>query len=209
MNQKLILKNENIFSMKYTRYTTLIVLFIIVLASCDRSKNNPGYAYMGENDMYYTKFYKAYSPNPIFNDSMTIQLPVDGAISRGNMPFPYAISTVPDRALNQTLAGKELVNPIEPNEESLIKGKNLYNMYCTVCHGESGAGDGHLFTNGLFPAKPTSLVDNYVQDKPDGEIYFVITAGSISGLMGPHGIQVSPDERWMIINYIRSLKNNN
>lgn len=195
--------------MKYTRYLTLIVLSLIILVSCDRSKNNPGYAYMGEKDMYYTKFYKAYSPNPIFNDSMTIQLPVEGAVSRGNMPFPYAISSVADRAANQTLAGIQLVNLVEYNDESIAMGKDLYNMYCKICHGESAAGDGHLFTSGLFPAKPTSLVDSYVQNKPDGEIYFVITAGSMSGLMGPHGLQVTPDERWMIINYIRSLKNNN
>jgi len=44
-----------------------------------------------------------------------------------------------------------------------------------------------------------------VQNKPDGEIYHVITMGSLSGLMGPHGSQIRPDKRWMIINYVRSL----
>jgi|FLOH01.1.fsa_nt_gi mono/diheme cytochrome c family protein len=205
MNHMLIMKNENIYSMKNTRFLALIVLFLIVLASCNRNKNNPGYAYMGENDMYYTKFYKAYSPNPIFSDSMTNQLPVDGAVSRGNMPFPYATASITDRAVNQTLAGKQLENPIIYNDETVAIGKNLYNIYCKVCHGETAAGDGNLYTSGLFPAKPTSLVDTYVQAKPDGEIYYVITAGSISGLMGPHGAQVTPDERWMIINYLRSL----
>lgn len=191
--------------MKYTRYLILLVLFLVVLTSCYKNKNNPGYAYMGKKDMYYTKFYKAYSPNPVFSDSVTNQLPVDGTVSRGNMPFAYAINSITDRAVNQTLAGKQLVNLIEYDDESIAMGKELYNIYCKVCHGKTGAGDGHLFTSGLFPAKPTSLIDSYVQDKPDGEIYFVITAGSISGLMAPHGLQVTPNERWMIINYIRSL----
>ena len=199
------MKHENKYSMKYTQYLILIVLFLVVLTSCNKSKNNPGYAYMGKNDMYYTKFYKAYSPNPIFSDSVTNQLPVDGAVSRGNMPFPYATNSITDRAVNQTLAGKQLVNLIEYNDESIVLGKDIYNIYCKVCHGESAAGDGHLFTSGLFPAKPTSLIDSYVQNKPDGEIYFVITAGSISGLMAPHGTQITPDQRWMIINYLRSL----
>ncbi len=190
--------------MKYTRYLSLVVL-LFVLASCNKNKNNPGYAYMGKHDMYYTKFYKAYSPNPIFSDSVTNQLPVEGTVSRGNMPFAYATNSVTDRVLNQTLAGNQLVNTVEYSEESVAKGKELYNIYCVTCHGETAAGDGQLFTSGLFPAKPTSLIDTYVQDKPDGEIYYVITAGSISGIMAPHGAQVTPDERWMIINYLRSL----
>ncbi len=64
-----------------------------------------------------------------------------------------------------------------------------------------------LFTSGLFPAKPTSLVEPYVQSKPDGEIFYVITYGSISGLMGPHGAQIQPDDRWSIISYVRELAN--
>ncbi len=191
--------------MKYSRYLALIVLFFVVLTSCNKDKNNPGYDYMGSHDMYYTKYYKAYSPNPIFKDSMTNQLPVEGTVSRGHMPFPYPTKSIGDRAVNQSLAGLQVSNPIEYNDESVAKGKKLFNIYCKVCHGETGAGDGHLYTSGLFPAKPTSLIESYVQNKPDGEIYYVITAGSISGLMGPHGTQVTPDERWMIINYLRSL----
>ena len=199
------MKDKNYKLMKYTKYFSLIVLFIVVMTSCNKDKNNPGYDYMGDHDMYYTKYYKAYSPNPVFKDSMTNQLPVKGAVSRGNMPFPYATAGIGDRAVNQTLAGMQLTNPIAYNEETVARGKELFNVYCKVCHGETAKGDGHLYTSGLFPAKPTSLVDTYVQNKPDGEIYYVITAGSISGLMGPHGTQVSPDDRWMVINYLRSL----
>lgn len=191
--------------MKYSKYISIVVLFMVVLSSCNKDKNNPGYDYMGDHDMYYTKFYKAYSPNPVFKDSMTNQLPVEGAVSRGNMPFPFATASIGDRAVNQTLAGLQLMNPIESNEETILEGQELYNIYCMVCHGKTGAGDGHLFTSGLFPAKPTSLIEAYVQNKPDGEIYYVITAGSISGLMGPHGTQVQPDDRWKIINYLRSI----
>ena len=199
------MKLKNYKHMKYSRYFALIVLFLVVLTSCNKDKNNPGYDYMGSYDMYYTKYYKAYSPNPVFKDSITNQLPVDGTVSRGHMPFPYATKSIGDRAVNQSLAGIQLSNPVEPNDESIAKGKKLFNIFCKVCHGETGAGDGHLYTSGLFPAKPTSLIESYVQNKPDGEIYYVITAGSISGLMGPHGTQVTPDERWMIINYLRSL----
>ncbi len=199
------MKIKNIINMKYLRYLPLILVIFIALTSCDKDKNNPGYAYMGEHDMYYTKFYKAYTSNPIFKDSMTNQLPVDGTVSRGHMPFPYPTATIGDRAANQALAGAELINPVPSNKETIAAGKELFSIYCKVCHGVNADGKGHLYTSGLFPAKPTSLIENYVQSKPDGEIYYVITAGSISGLMGSHAAQVLPNERWMIINYIKSL----
>ncbi len=196
---------KKLYKMKSIKYISVIVLLLVVVSSCNKDKNNPGYDYMGKQDMYYTKFYKAFSPNPVFNDSMTNQLPAEGTVPRGYMPFPFPTATIADRAVNQTLAGLQLTNPIVSDEQTVAEGKELYNVFCKVCHGENAKGDGHLYTSGLFPAKPTSLVDAYVQNKPDGEIYYVITAGSISGLMGPHGSQVQPDDRWKIINYLRSI----
>jgi hypothetical protein len=52
---------------------------------------------------------------------------------------------------------------------------------------------------------PRALNDDYVQSKPDGEIYHVISLGSASGLMGPHAAQIRPENRWKIIHYIRTL----
>ena len=192
--------------MKSIRLLALMIIPIMLL-SCNKEKNNPGYAYMGDHDMYYTKYYKAYSPNPIFRDSMTNQLPAPGAVARGHMPFPYPGKTIGDRAMNQALAGQQWVNTLTPNQENLQEGQQLYEVFCLTCHGTNGQGDGHLYTSGLFPAKPMSLVESYVKSKPDGELYYVITMGSISGLMGPHGPQITPDERWKIINYVRTLGN--
>lgn len=189
------------------KYSRLFVLFLIplLMMGCSKDKDNPGYNYMGEYDMYYTKFYKAYSPNPVFKDGLTNLPAVEGTVARGKMPFPYKGATIGDRAMNQALAGAELVNPIEVSEEITLTGEKQYEIFCSSCHGIKGKGDGHLYTSKLFPAKPTSLVESYVQNKPDGEIYYVITMGSISGLMGAHGSQVSPDNRWKIIHYLREL----
>ncbi len=189
------------------KYLRLLVLFLIplLLISCNKDKDNPGYDYMGYQDMYYTKYYKAYSPNAVFRDSITNQLPAEGAIARGKMPFPIPANSIGERAVGQMQAGAIIMNPLTANEENLAKGKELYGVFCNSCHGPQGKGDGHLYTSKLFPAKPTSLVEAYVQNKKDGEIYFVITKGSISGLMGAHGSQITPEERWMIINYFRTL----
>ncbi len=189
------------------KYKNLLILLLVPLffASCNKNKNNPGYAFMGKYDMYYSKYYKAYSPNPILPNGMTNQLPPEGSVARGNMPFPYPGSNIGEKAVNQTKAGIELANPVAVNDQVLSEGKETFRIFCSDCHGIKGKGDGHLYTAKLFPAKPTSLVEPYVQNKPDGEIYYVITYGSISGLMGAHGYMIPPEDRWKLVLYIREL----
>jgi mono/diheme cytochrome c family protein len=166
--------------------------------SCNHDRNHPGHAYMP--DMYYSEASEAYSTNTVFRDSMSNQLPVPGTIARGHTPYPYKQKSYPD----QILAGKELKNPIEVNKETLARGKEQYRIFCSSCHGDLGDGNGHLYTSKLFPMKPTSLIEDYVQSKADGEIFHIITLGSLSGLMGAHGSQIKKDDRWKIINYIRT-----
>lgn len=175
------------------------MMAILLLGACSHERNHPGYAYMP--DMYYSEPYDAYSENPVFADSITNQAPPEGSIPLGYTPYPYKAKSFED----QQLAGLELVNPIAVNEENLAKGKELYRIYCSNCHGVLGKGDGFLYTSKKFPVRPTTLVEDYVQSKPDGEIFHVITKGSISGLMGAHGSQIRQEDRWVVINYVRTL----
>ena len=186
---------------KICKSSFILFTGLILLASCDHDRNNPGYAYMP--DMYYSEPYNAYSPNPVLNDSVTMLTPVEGTIPRGYEAYPYKRRSYPD----QLKAGEELVNPVEVNAETLAGGKEQYMIFCASCHGPMGKGDGFLYKSKKFTAKPTSLVESYVQGQRDGEIYHIITMGSLSGLMGPHGGQITPENRWKIINYMRSIAN--
>lgn len=179
----------------------ILTMGFLLLVSCNHDRNNPGYAYMP--DMYYSEPYDPYTPNPVLEDSVTMIPPPEGTIPRGYEPYPYKKRSYPD----QIRAGEELVNPVPATEASLAEGKEQYAIYCADCHGTAGKGDGFLYTSKKFTAKPTSLVESYVQGKPDGEIFHVITMGSLSGLMGPHGSQITPGNRWKIINYVRSMAN--
>jgi len=172
---------------------------LLALVSCKYDRNQPGYAYMP--DMYYSVPYDAYTPNPVLTDSVTMQMPVSGTIPRGYIPYPYKAKSFDD----QKRAGEELINPIAMSPEALAAGKAQYDIYCGLCHGTLGKGDGHLYKSGLFTAKPAVLTDSLVQSKKDGEIYHVITVGSISGLMGAHGPQITPVNRWNIVLYVREL----
>lgn len=179
--------------------TRLIVLIIIVFAlvSCTHDRNDPGRAYFP--DMVYSNAYEAYSVNPVFKDGKTMQVPVEGSVPREMIPYPYKRGYD-----DQQMAARTLVNPMQPNKETLKKGKEEFDVFCAVCHGFKGKGDGHLYTAKLFSAKPTDLTTSYIQDKPDGEIYHIITVGSLSGLMGAHDSQINPENRWKIVTYVKN-----
>ncbi len=180
------------------KQTFLLLILVVALSSCNKDKTHPGYAYMP--DMYYSEAYNANSENPVFPDKATNQMPVPGTIARGYMPYPYQ----PKNHADQVAAGNELVNPIAVDTITLKKGKAQYDIFCKNCHGVNGDGNGYLYTSKLFALKPTSLIEPYVLDKKDGEIFHIITVGSLSGLMGAHGSQITAENRWKIINYIRN-----
>ncbi len=194
--------------MKNKYFLLILIVFGLTLSSCIQDKNSPGYAYMGEHDMYYTKFYKAYTPNPILPNGQTNQPSPEGSISRAQSFYPFHPTTIVEKVTGQKKAGEELTNPVKANDKNLLEGKRQFDIFCSDCHGINGKGDGHLYTAKLFPAKPRDLTGSYVQSMPDGSIFFIITEGSISGLMGPHGVQITPENRWKIINYIRTFGKN-
>jgi mono/diheme cytochrome c family protein len=174
-----------------------LLLFSLLLTNCNRDRNNPGWDYFP--DMAYSTAYESYSPNPNFTDGMTMRVPPEGTIPRGFEPFEYTIDPQ-----SRIKAGKELINPVMISETTLQRGKEVFTTFCIDCHGAGGEGDGHLYTSGLYPVKPRSLVSAEAKALKDGEIYHTITLGF--GAMGAHGSQVRPEDRWKVILYIRKLQ---
>ena len=117
--------------------------FLFTLSSCWLDNTKPNYQYMP--DMYKSVGYETYSQNPNFANGMTSQLPVEGTIARGKVPYDYEDSTAGyDAAL------LNLKNPLEVNEVNLAKGKAMFTIYCISCHGAAGAGD-HRAARALGP----------------------------------------------------------
>ena len=105
-------------------YIPVVIIFTMVLAGCNHHRNDPGYAYMAEFDMYYSVPYDAYTSNPVFSDSLTMQTPPVGTVARGQIPYPYQAKSMDE----QVRAGQELVNPIEATPEAIAKGKEQYQV---------------------------------------------------------------------------------
>lgn len=128
-----------------------------------------------------------------FADGFSMRTPVEGTVARGLMPYEY--QGLPDSLV--TL----LANPLPINADVLDKGKQRYDTYCSPCHGYYGQGDSRL--RGQFPNPPT-LHSEKMLDWTDGNIYHVITNGQ--NVMASYAKQISRDDRWAIVHYIRALQ---
>ena len=102
-----------------------------------------------------------------------------------------------------------LVNPRTRTAESLNRGKWVYETYCLVCHGERGRADGpvSLQGGGPFPGVP-SLVDPARPRLSEGYLYgMVVEAQRLGrGLMPRYGDKIHGNDRWVVVNYVRSLQ---
>ncbi|MEX0986601.1 MAG: cytochrome c [Bacteroidales bacterium] len=172
----------------------VIFMAVIFTTACHRDNNNPGYDYLPEMDL--SRAYEAYSENPVHKDGKTMQAPVEGTVPRGKIPYPYEKD---DEDL--LLAGKTIFNPLEYTSENIERGEVLYNRFCINCHGINGDGQGNLFTSGVYKFPPGNLTQEASINRPDGELYHIITVGR--GIMGAHGPQIRPEDRWKIIMYVR------
>jgi len=98
-------------------------------------------------------------------------------------------------------AEKVLTNPLPSSELALKKGEHLYTTFCTVCHGPDAKGGGSIVD--VFPRPPDITVSTY-KSRADGFFFHRITFGS--ALMPSYGHAISPDERWAIVHYLRTLQ---
>ena len=135
--------------------------------------------------------------SPEFSDGRAMRPPPPGTVARGDRPFHYGPT-----AEERERAGRELKNPFPPSYEVLTRGKQVFETYCQHCHGHSGLGDGAV--SKAFPGFSYPLASKSTYDLPDGTIFHIITYGR--NLMPAHALQVSPDDRWKVIDYLRDLQ---
>ena len=161
-----------------------------------------GFAYLALNVLLYLPPFdwmmvqnklKPQAASTLFRDGIGMRQPVLGTVARGFLP--YAFKGKPEEA------GKSLANPLPVTQKVLDLGREKYLTFCSPCHGNFGRGDSRL--NGQFPNPPT-LHSDKVREWSDGSIYHVITEGQ--NVMPSYAAQVSRDERWAIVHYIRVLQ---
>jgi mono/diheme cytochrome c family protein len=128
----------------------------------------------------------------VFTDAIGMRNPVEGTVARGYLPYPYKGEAIPA----QTLA-----NPLLPSKEILKLGEKKFLTFCSPCHGNYGDGDSRLA--GQFPNPPT-FHSQRARDFSDGMIYHIMVNGQ--NTMPSYEAQMSVDERWAVVHYIRALQ---
>ncbi|MBI4596229.1 MAG: c-type cytochrome [Candidatus Tectomicrobia bacterium] len=98
-------------------------------------------------------------------------------------------------------ADKKLSNPVKVDERTLAKGKKLFNIFCSVCHGPEAKGNGPIASKYV---QPPDLAMDFYKQRSDGHIYGTIRFGSV--VMPPYGEAMSSEEIWEVVNYLRSLQ---
>ncbi len=92
--------------------------------------------------------------------------------------------------------------PMPVTRELLTRGQQRFDIYCAVCHGATGEGNGMIVQRG-FP-QPPSLHEERLLEAPPGHFFNVMTNGY--GVMYSYASRVSPEDRWAIAAYIRALQ---
>ena len=105
------------------------------------------------------------------------------------------------RIVDRREARDGLINPRPATGDVLAEGATLYRIYCTMCHGESGAGDGVVAQH--FRRVP-DLKASYIQNYTDGRLYTVLREGGFN--MPRYAEALSVDERWAVVHYVRGFK---
>lgn len=122
----------------------------------------------------------------------------------GSVPYYYA-----DTEEERTRAMNELINnPYPITDAGLERAKPLYDIYCGVCHGAKGDGNGWLVDEKnlktAYPAQPANFLTDEFVAASNGRYYHAIMHGK--NVMGGYADKLSYEERWQVIHYIRSLQ---
>lgn len=159
------------------------------------------------SNMDFQAKYKPQRQNAFFasSDGRAARPPSEGTIAVGDLRE--------DDHLYRGLDGGELARTfpaaMKLDETLMARGKEQFGIYCTPCHGETGDGEGMVhhrafaLQEGTW-VKPTNINEPSIGEKPVGELFKTIGEG-IRNMPG-YARQISPEDRWAIILYMRALQ---
>lgn len=162
-----------------------LTVLAALLAGCERE------------DMHNQPKYELYEESDFFADGMAARPRVEGTVARGQLlgNDPLLVSRAPG-------GGYVGEYPFEITRGALDRGRQRYDIYCSMCHGATGYGDGMIVRRGF--AKPPSLHDDRLRNSPPG--YFVDVIQHGFGAMYSYGDRVGPEDRWKIAAYVKTLQ---
>jgi mono/diheme cytochrome c family protein len=154
---------------------------------------------------------KPYRGTSFFGDGQSMRQPIQGTIPRGFLRTdtelftgkkPKSASSVPTASATNPFADDTDTFPFPVTKEIVERGRERYEIFCSVCHGLTGNGDGMIVRRGFRRA--ASFNDDRLRQAPVGHFFDAITNGW--GAMPPYASQIPVQDRWAIIAYVRALQ---
>jgi mono/diheme cytochrome c family protein len=170
-------------------------------------------------DMQDQPRYKAYKKSDFFADNRSSRDMPEGTVPRGYLKANKAFYTGkidnpnPNAQVETTTnaQGNTIVTsfpndidefPVPVTKELIDRGESRFNIYCIVCHGPTGNGDGMIVRRGFSP--PPTYHDDRLRNAPVGHFFDVMTNGW--GKMNSYADKLQPADRWAVVAYIRTLQ---
>jgi mono/diheme cytochrome c family protein len=148
-------------------------------------------------DMHVQPRQNPLSSSDFYADHRSARPPVEGTVARGQLNADTYFYT--GKIGNNP--GDEMPFPV--TRKVLERGRERYDIYCAPCHSRVGDGNGVVPSRG-FARKPPSYHIPRLQKAPLGYFYDVMTNGF--GIMPDYAAQITPQDRWNIVAYIRALQ---
>lgn len=179
------------------RFPGITLLFVLVLAGCQGAISDKPPVHLNQN-MDFQERFDPQEANAFFADGRAMRAPVPGTVARGFLKEDVAFWT------GRNESGAYVETPVALSMQVMERGQDRYNIYCSVCHGLAGDGNGIIMTGryGYVPA-PT-FHSELLRAREDGYFFDVISHGVRS--MPAYGQQVAVADRWAIVSYIRALQ---
>jgi len=173
---------------------TGFVIALLILSGCRGQISQEPPIHLNPNMDAQAKF-KAYGENDFYADGRSMRPLPEGTVPRGHLNEDKGYY---DGVVN----GKYVANPLPMSSELMQRGRERYDIYCSMCHGKTGLGGGMVIQRGFI--LPPSYADERILNLKDGELYSVIKDG-VRNMPG-YALQIPTEDRWAIVAYIRALQ---
>ena len=166
---------------------------------------------MGKQPKYGTQM-----SNALFADGRAMRMPVPGTVARGDLQLDdhFYRGFTRDPATGNVIFDTAFPRQVKIDDRLLHRGQQRFNIYCYVCHGLDGSGNGPVAqrvarlrddnVTDLVWTAPADLTSDRIRLEADGQLFNTITNGIRA--MPSYGEQIPPADRWAIIAYVRALQ---
>lgn len=182
--------------MRYFLLSLVIVVFAVIAIAGFRGSMTTNRPFEIFPDMDHQGKYRPQAPSDFFANGSAARTPVEGTVAL-EMPGEN------DYRHTGKMGDKWGDGiPIPIDNAAMARGQERYTINCAICHGPVALGDGIVKKYGLSTV--ANLQDPRIRFMADGEIFNTITHGKAT--MNAYGANVSVDDRWKIIAYLRALQ---